>query len=98
MIDEMSKDSEIQGPRVFISYSRADLDEAEKISAELTKRGHAVSRDLDDILPTEEWKGRLEKLIAEADVVVFLLNMIGTHESPRCNNTNIYTYLIHLFQ
>lgn len=74
MIDEISKDSETKDPRVFISYSRADLDEAEKISAELTKRGHVVSRDRDDILPTEEWKGRLEKLITEADVVVFLLS------------------------
>jgi hypothetical protein len=26
-----------------------------------------VFRDTDDILPTEEWKGRLEQLIGEAD-------------------------------
>ncbi|MGZ0188453.1 MAG: TIR domain-containing protein, partial [Alphaproteobacteria bacterium] len=33
-----------------------------------------VFRDTDDILPTEEWKGRLEELIAEADTIVFLLS------------------------
>ena len=31
-------------------------------------------RDTDDILPTEEWRERLEQLIAEADTIVFLLS------------------------
>jgi len=59
---------------VFISYSRADRQHAERIVDELRRRGHEVSRDLDDILPTEEWRSRLKDLITEADVIVFLLS------------------------
>lgn len=59
---------------VFISYSRADREHAERIANELRQRGHDVVRDLDDILPTEEWQSRLESLITEADVIVFLLS------------------------
>jgi hypothetical protein len=59
---------------IFISYSRSDRNHAERIAEELRRRGHEVSRDLDDILPTEEWRGRLRDLIADADVIVFLLS------------------------
>src|SRR4051812_43684202 len=45
---------------IFISYSRSDRAHAERIGEELRRRGHEVSRDLDDILPTEEWRTRIE--------------------------------------
>lgn len=59
---------------VFLSYSRRDLDEAEQFAAALRSRGFRVLRDLDDILPTEDWKLRLSNLIEECDAVVFLLS------------------------
>lgn len=39
-------------------------------------------RDTDDILPTEEWRTRLEQLIADSDTVVFLL-------SPRSASSDV---------
>lgn len=75
MRDEMIIDhNSPEWASVFISYSRADRHHAERIADELRRRGHEVSRDLEDILPTEEWRSRLEDLITEADVIVFLLS------------------------
>lgn len=59
---------------VFISYSRSDREHAEKLAISLRNNGFVVSRDVEDILPTEEWKGRLTELICEADAIVFLLS------------------------
>jgi len=58
--------------KVFLSYSRRDRDEAQRVSQVLRERAFGVFRDTDDILPTEEWKDRLEQLIEEADTIVFL--------------------------
>ena len=60
--------------KLFLSYSRKDRDRAQLIADALRDRGFEVFRDTDDILPTEEWRGRLEQLIDEADTVVFLLS------------------------
>jgi len=60
--------------RVFLSYSRKDRERAQSIADVLRERHFGVYKDTDDILPTEEWKGRLEQLIAEADTIVFLLS------------------------
>lgn len=60
--------------KVFLSYSRKDRERAQSIADVLRERHFGVFKDTDDILPTEEWKGRLEQLIAEADTVVFLLS------------------------
>jgi len=60
--------------KVFLSYSRRDRDEAQRVSQVLRERAFGVFRDTDDILPTEEWKHRLEQLIEEADTIVFLLS------------------------
>ena len=59
---------------VFLSYSRKDRERAQRIADVLRERHFGVFKDTDDILPTEEWKERLEQLIAEADTVVFLLS------------------------
>jgi len=61
-------------PKVFLSYSRKDRERAQRIAEVLRARSFGVFRDTDDILPTEEWRGRLEELIAEADTIVFLLS------------------------
>jgi TPR repeat protein len=61
-------------PKVFVSYSRKDKAFALWLSNELQTRGIKVFRDLDDILPTEEWWPRIETLIAAADTVVYAIS------------------------
>ena len=60
--------------KVFLSYSRKDRERASGIADALRARHFGVFKDTDDILPTEEWKARLEELIEEADTIVFLLS------------------------
>lgn len=60
--------------KVFLSYSRKDRERAQRIADVLRDRHFGVFKDTDDILPTEEWKDRLEELISESDTVVFLLS------------------------
>ncbi len=60
--------------KVFLSYSRRDREGAQRVSDVLRDREFGVFRDTEDILPTEEWKERLEQLIEEADTIVFLLS------------------------
>ena len=73
----MSEEQQTDGrkTKVFISYSRKDR----QFAANLTyffkqKTAYEVFRDTEDILPTEEWKQRLEQLISEADTIVFALS------------------------
>lgn len=61
-------------PKVFLSYSRRDREQAQRIADVLRGREFSVFRDTDDILPTEEWKDRLQQLIESADTIVFLLS------------------------
>ena len=60
--------------KIFLSYSRNDRERAQRIGDVLRERQFGVFKDTEDILPTEEWKRRLEQLIAEADAIVFLLS------------------------
>ena len=53
--------------KVFLSYSRKDRENAQRIADVLRERHYGVFKDTDDILPTEEWQGRLQQLIEEAD-------------------------------
>lgn len=62
------------GQKVFISYARKDRALIEPIVGALQARGMDVLRDTDDILPTEQWRERLEELIVQADQVVFALS------------------------
>ncbi|HYG47905.1 MAG TPA: toll/interleukin-1 receptor domain-containing protein [Allosphingosinicella sp.] len=64
--------SDAQG--IFLSYSRRDIDAADRVAELLREGGFAVLRDLDDILPTEAWRDRLSELIEMADAIVFLLS------------------------
>lgn len=59
---------------VFVSYSRKDRDIAERLVHRLRDEGFETLRDVDDILPTEAWRERLEALIRKADSIVFLLS------------------------
>ncbi len=91
MADELPDDDDL-GPdnaRVFLSYSRKDRERAQSIADVLRERHFGVYKDTDDILPTEEWKGRLEQLIAEADTIVFLMSphSVASKSVPGKSNT-----------
>src|SRR6516162_8426251 len=60
--------------RVFISYSRDDLDFADQLDAALNACGFECLIDRHGISGGEDWKRRLGNLIREADTVVFVLS------------------------
>jgi hypothetical protein len=60
--------------QLFLSYSRKDQEFVEKLDKALEGEGFLVSRDVSDILPTEEWQSRLGNLIGQSDTVVFALS------------------------
>lgn len=63
-----------QNPRAFLSYSRRDAARADEILTALQSKGIDVFKDTEDILPAEDWRGRLKGLIGSADAVVFLMS------------------------
>src|SRR5262249_4561481 len=60
--------------RVFISYSREDLDFADQLDIALRLLGFETSLDRHAISGGEQWRERLRNLIREADTVVFVLS------------------------
>ena len=60
--------------RVFISYSRDDIDFADQLAAALDFSGFECFIDREGISGGEAWKRRLGNLISEADTVVFVLS------------------------
>src|SRR6516225_1280077 len=60
--------------KVFISYSRKDIEFANRLDATLKERGFEPLIDRTDIYAFEEWWKRVEDLIARADTVVFVLS------------------------
>jgi hypothetical protein len=60
--------------KVFISYSRKDIDFADRLDAALKTRGLEPLIDRTDIYAFEEWWKRVEDLISRADTVVFVLS------------------------
>jgi len=70
--------------RIFLSYSRADGAQlADELAAGLELLGFVPIMDKRDIAAAEDWQGRLESLIRQADTVVFLLSPRSAL-SPRC--------------
>lgn len=61
--------------KIFISYARSDN---KKISPLLNALENIpdfeILRDTQDILPSEEWKPRLEELVRSADIIIFFLS------------------------
>jgi formylglycine-generating enzyme required for sulfatase activity len=75
----MADSSSADKSKIFVSYSRKDRDFVDRLTAALEAQEHIeVFRDTDDILPTEEWKQRLELLIGEADTIVFCVSPDST--------------------
>src|SRR5262245_19415488 len=70
--------------RVFISYSREDLDFADQLDDALNACGFECLIDRHGISGGEDWKRRLGNLISEADTVVFVLSP-NSARSDTCN-------------
>jgi hypothetical protein len=60
--------------KIFISYSRKDMDFADRLEAALKARGFEPLIDRTDIYAFEKWWERIEALIARADTMVFVLS------------------------
>jgi hypothetical protein len=69
--DPREKDEKL---RVFISYSRDDLEFADQLDIALRLYGFDTTLDRRAISGGEEWKQRLGNLIREADTVIFVLS------------------------
>ncbi|MBO0754991.1 MAG: TIR domain-containing protein, partial [Bradyrhizobiaceae bacterium] len=69
--------------RVFISYSRDDLDFADQLAAGLRVGGFEPSIDRHGISGGEDWKLRLGALIRDAETVLFVLSA-SSAQSPIC--------------
>jgi formylglycine-generating enzyme required for sulfatase activity len=61
-------------PRVFISYSRDDLEFADQLQVALKVAGFDATIDLESISAAEAWERRLSNLIRGADTIVFVLS------------------------
>jgi formylglycine-generating enzyme required for sulfatase activity len=60
--------------KVFISYSRKDMEFANRLEAALKAHGFEVLIDRQEIYAFEDWWQRIEALIGRADTVVFVLS------------------------
>jgi WD40 repeat protein len=60
--------------RVFVSYSRADLDFVRRMRELLARDGRDVWVDLDDIPSSAEWQREIDAGIDAADVVIVVLS------------------------
>ena len=78
-LQQTSRASSPDKLRVFISYSRNDLDFADQLNAALEACGFECFIDRHGISGGEDWKQRLGNLISEADTVVFVLSPASAH-------------------
>jgi WD40 repeat protein len=60
--------------RVFISYSRRNLDTAERLVTDLEAQNFEAYLDKHNIVAGEPWQDRLRSLLESADTVLFLLS------------------------
>lgn len=60
--------------RIFISYSRKDLEVAQNLRDRLVENGFDAYLDIHDIIKGEPWRERLRGLIERADTVLFLIS------------------------
>jgi len=60
--------------KVFISYSRKDIEFAKRLTAELQKSDIDFWIDWEGIPPTVDWWKEIEKGIEEADIYLFLIS------------------------
>jgi len=68
------KQTEPLKTRVFISYSRKNLNWVDQFVAALKDQDIEVFIDREDIVPGEPWKPRIFSLINKADTVIFIIS------------------------
>jgi pSer/pThr/pTyr-binding forkhead associated (FHA) protein len=64
----------IEQLRIFISYSRRDMDAADKLASALEKKGFEVIVDRRHLPYGEEWQRELADFVRIADTVLFLVS------------------------
>lgn len=69
--------------KVFISYSRRDVQFADELELALSSRGFEALVDRHDIDAGEEWQKRLGELLTACDTVIFVLTETSS-KSPIC--------------
>jgi hypothetical protein len=69
--------------RIFISYSRDDLNFADQLETALRFHRYEVALDRHGISGGEDWKRRLGTLIRDAETVIFVLSP-SSAQSPIC--------------
>jgi hypothetical protein len=74
MAGDLSPWREGDRAKVFVSYSRKDVEAAEMLAGALATRGFEAYLDRTDIAPGEPWQERLTGLIAASDTVVFVVS------------------------
>src|SRR5512139_3513853 len=60
--------------KVFVSYSRKDIDFAKRLTGELQKSNLDFWIDWEGIPPTVDWWREIEKGIEESDAFIFLIS------------------------
>jgi WD40 repeat protein len=70
--------------KIFISYSRRDLNLADRFVAELEGAGFDVTIDRRDLPYGEEWQGELADFIRSADCIIWLISDASV-QSKWCN-------------
>ncbi len=60
--------------KVFISYSRQEIEFVDRLQSILIERGVTAYLDREDIEKGEEWWARIQQLITDADTIVFVLS------------------------
>ena len=74
MADAAVEQTDQPKAKVFISYSRKDMEFADRLEAALKARGFEPLIDRTDIYAFEQWWERIEALVTRADTVVFVLS------------------------
>lgn len=62
------------GPHVFLSHSSRDLEQAERLRADLEARGFRVWMDRHAITPGLDWRAEIFRAIRECPCMIFLLS------------------------
>ncbi len=60
--------------KIFISYSRKNIEFVDRLEAALTMRGLMPTIDRSEIYAFEDWWKRIEDLIVESDTIIFVLS------------------------
>jgi hypothetical protein len=74
LVDGVSEHTNTERLRVFVSYSRDDLEFADQLVIGMELAGFAPTIDRHGITGGEDWKLRLGNLIRETNTVVFVLS------------------------